>query len=255
MPITYDDRNAVHALQWAIGLEWFLLAATRGGSCCRTDHPNGGSFLAYPQIIGLLMDRELSRRAMLGAVNQQAAAHASLLDDLAREYTLSEIAIITRAGPARMLGLRDKGHLGAGADADVTIYAPDDDTERMFPLPATSSRTARSSSTMATCARRARGRRCSRRRVRPGVDPELEALFDGLLSMQFANFPVRRAVGCVEPATLPSAAGDRDELRGAAIADTFAEAFPMTARASIDHGRHARVGRDAARAMTGTRRA
>ena len=24
VPITYDDRNYVHALQWAIGLEWFL---------------------------------------------------------------------------------------------------------------------------------------------------------------------------------------------------------------------------------------
>ena len=27
-----------------------------------TDHPNGGSFLAYPQIIRLLMDRDLPRR-------------------------------------------------------------------------------------------------------------------------------------------------------------------------------------------------
>ena len=48
---------------------------------------------------------------------------------------LSEIAIITRAGPARMLGLAHKGHLGPGADGDVTIYAPDDDKERMFALP------------------------------------------------------------------------------------------------------------------------
>ncbi|CAK9073487.1 Protein FwdA, partial [Durusdinium trenchii] len=34
-----------------------------------------------------------------------------------------------------MLGLRNKGHLGEGADGDVTIYQPDDDTQRMFELP------------------------------------------------------------------------------------------------------------------------
>ena len=48
--------------------------------------------------------------------------------------TLAEIAIITRAAPARILGLA-KGHLGPGADADVTIYDPDDDKRRMFALP------------------------------------------------------------------------------------------------------------------------
>src|SRR5580692_9684362 len=34
------------------------------------------------------------------------------------------IAIITRASPARMLGLKHKGHLGMRADGDVTIYSP-----------------------------------------------------------------------------------------------------------------------------------
>jgi formylmethanofuran dehydrogenase subunit A len=35
---------------------------------------------------------------------------------------MSDIAIITSAGPARALGLAQKGHLGVGADADITIY-------------------------------------------------------------------------------------------------------------------------------------
>ena len=38
----------------------------------------------------------------------------SELAGLDRQYTLSEIAIITRAGPARILGLKNKGHLGPG---------------------------------------------------------------------------------------------------------------------------------------------
>jgi formylmethanofuran dehydrogenase subunit A len=46
----------------------------------------------------------------------------SKLKDLTREFSLGEIAIVTRAGPARVLGLSHKGHLGAGADADITVY-------------------------------------------------------------------------------------------------------------------------------------
>jgi formylmethanofuran dehydrogenase subunit A len=98
-----------------------------------TDHPNGGSFLAYPQIIRLLMDRT-HRQDVLKTVNPRVAEQ-SLLKDLDREYTLGEIAIITRAGPARMLGLSHKGHLGPGADADITIYSPHENRETMFELP------------------------------------------------------------------------------------------------------------------------
>ncbi|MAR10999.1 MAG: hypothetical protein CL681_13720 [Blastopirellula sp.] len=57
------------------------------------------------------------------------------LADIDREYTLNEIAIITRAAPAKMLGLRNKGHLGPGADADITIYTPHENKETMFELP------------------------------------------------------------------------------------------------------------------------
>src|SRR5205807_4382552 len=99
-----------------------------------TDHPNGGSFLSYPELIRLLMDRGY-RDERLKQVNQKLVAGSTLADGLAREYTLSEIAIVTRAAPARLLGLKDKGHLGVGADADVTIYTPGADRRAMFELP------------------------------------------------------------------------------------------------------------------------
>jgi formylmethanofuran dehydrogenase subunit A len=57
------------------------------------------------------------------------------LRELDREYTLSEIAIISRAAPARALGLKNKGHLGTGADADITIYDDHADRELMFTTP------------------------------------------------------------------------------------------------------------------------
>jgi formylmethanofuran dehydrogenase subunit A len=133
VPITYDDRKFVHALQWAMGLEWFLLVSDPWRIALSTDHPNGGAFRSYPEIIALLMSRDL-RREVLGRLPRRVRRRCGL-GELTREYTLSEIAIITRAGPARMLGLARKGHLGVGADADITIYAPDDDRRRMFALP------------------------------------------------------------------------------------------------------------------------
>jgi hypothetical protein len=39
------------------------------------------------------------------------------------------MVIVTSAGPARALGLKQKGHLGAGADGDVTIYSAKPDSD------------------------------------------------------------------------------------------------------------------------------
>lgn len=133
VPFSYQEKIYIHALQWAIGLELFLLSKDPWRIVLSTDHPNGGSFLNYPKLIRLLMDRDF-RREEIKRVNRRAMRHTSL-PDLNREYTLNEIAVITRAGPARALGLRNKGHLGVGADADITIYDENPDRERMFSSP------------------------------------------------------------------------------------------------------------------------
>jgi formylmethanofuran dehydrogenase subunit A len=132
-PIRYRRKSVVHALQWAIGLEWYLLVKNPWQVMMSTDHPNGGSFLAYPQIIRLLMDRAYRQEQL--ARCPAAVRERTTLGQLDREYTLEEIAIITRAAPARALGLAHKGTLAAGADADVAIYLPDDNREAMFQLP------------------------------------------------------------------------------------------------------------------------
>ncbi len=133
VPIEYKDKNYVHATQWAVGLEWFLQMQDPWRIALTTDHPNGASFISYPRIIRLLMDCEY-RKEMMAKINQNALAKTSL-PDLDREYTLNEIAIVTRAAPARLLGLENKGHLGAGADADITIYDKNEDKEAMFSAP------------------------------------------------------------------------------------------------------------------------
>ncbi len=134
VPYRYRAGNYVHALQWGIGLEMFLLGKDPWQVMLSTDHPNGGSFLSYPKLIRLLMDRAF-REDQIGRANHRAIRRTALTDGLDREYTLNEIAIITRAAPARRLGLRDKGHLGVGADADVTIYHDRPDREEMFATP------------------------------------------------------------------------------------------------------------------------
>jgi formylmethanofuran dehydrogenase subunit A len=133
VPFKYRDQSFVNALQWAIGLEIFLSVHDPWRIFLTTDHPNGAPFTTYPHLIRLLTDRAF-RDEMFAKINPDARA-ASSLGSLKREYSLYEIAIMTRAGPARTLGLADRGHLAAGAAADIVVYRDDPDRERMFTTP------------------------------------------------------------------------------------------------------------------------
>lgn len=133
VPFKYRDQSFVNALQWAIGLELFLLVNDPWRIFLTTDHPNGGPFTCYPHLIRLLMDSAF-RKEVMSTINQDALKY-STLPSLDREYSLYEIAIMTRAGPARSLGLKDRGHLGKGACADITVYDNNPDREAMFEKP------------------------------------------------------------------------------------------------------------------------
>jgi formylmethanofuran dehydrogenase subunit A len=130
VPFEYKDKSFVNALQWAIGLELFLLVEDPWRIFLTTDHPNGAPFTTYPHLIKLLMDRQF-REEQFGRLSKAARKHSNLLE-IKREYTLEEIAIITRAAPAKILGLHDRGHLGAGGVGDVVVYRDDPDREAMF---------------------------------------------------------------------------------------------------------------------------
>ncbi|QDU97869.1 formylmethanofuran dehydrogenase subunit A [Lignipirellula cremea] len=188
-PIEYRNKSLVHALQWAIGLEWFLLVNDPWQVAMSTDHPNGGSFMAYPQIIRLLMDRTFRRDMVLAA--HPAVRERTLLGDLDREYTLGEIAVITRAGPARMLGLTQKGHLGPGADADITIYTPHENKQTMFELPRCVIKSGQILVDQGDIRQSPLGKTLH---VGPSFDPGVEASirewFDAFYTIRFANYPV-----------------------------------------------------------------
>ena len=133
VPMDYQPKNAVNTIQWLTGLELFLLVQNPWQVFLTTDHPNAGPFFCYPQVIKLLMNRDY-RAEMLATVSPRGRRGA-LLPQLDREYSLYEIAIITRAGTAQALGLPNKGHLGVGADADVALYEDLEDREAMFAHP------------------------------------------------------------------------------------------------------------------------
>ncbi len=130
LPLTYRAKSKINAMQWAIGLEMFLLIDDPWRLFLTTDHPNGGPFTAYPDLIALLMDRSVREAAV--ASMPEDAMKATTIASLTREYSLSEIAVLTRSAPARLLGTRDRGHLGAGAVADVAIYREQADKAAMF---------------------------------------------------------------------------------------------------------------------------
>ena len=134
VPFRYREQSFVNALQWAIGLELFLLIDDPWRVFLTTDHPNGAPFTTYPHLIRLLMDRSF-RADMLRTIHPGAAA-ASALGSIKREYSLYEIAVLTRAGPAKSLGLDDRGHLGPGAAADIAVYDTHANKETMFAKPA-----------------------------------------------------------------------------------------------------------------------
>ncbi|WP_145173264.1 formylmethanofuran dehydrogenase subunit A [Rubripirellula lacrimiformis] len=133
VPFKYRRRQFVHSLQWAIGLELFLLIDDPSRVFLTTDHPNGAPLTTYPHLLALLGDRSL-RETALAEIHADAAASSSL-GGLDRQYRIDEIATMTRNAPASILGLTDRGNLNAGSLADIVIYQNDSNLERMFARP------------------------------------------------------------------------------------------------------------------------
>ena len=114
-------------------MELFLSVTDPWRIFLTTDHTNGAPFTSYPHLIRLLMDKTFRNEAF-AKLNLDAQAMSNL-PSLTREYSLYEIAIMTRAGAAKLIGLNNCGHLGAGAQADITVYIEQANKEAMFAKP------------------------------------------------------------------------------------------------------------------------
>ncbi len=189
VPFRYRDKNFVNALQWAIGLEIFLLVNDPWRIFLTTDHPNGAPFTSYPHLIKLLMDKTF-RNEQLSRLNPDAAA-LSTLASINREYSLYEIAIMTRAGPAKILGLHDRGHLAPGAAADITVYEDLPDREKMFSKPA---HVFKDGELVAKDGKIVKVTRGNTHVVKPefdrGIEKEIKLYFERYLTMRMDSFTI-----------------------------------------------------------------
>jgi formylmethanofuran dehydrogenase subunit A len=190
VPYVYSDRHIVNAVQWAVGLELLLLIKDPWRVFLTTDHPNGGCFWRYPEIVQLLMDADY-RKEQIKKLHPEAQKRI-VLADVDRQYTLSEVAIITSAGPARALGLSQKGHLGVGADADVSVYPekPNNDGV-LFSYPRYVIKSGEIVVEEGEVRATSEGREFI---VRPSYDEQIveyiRPLFDKVYTMSFENYPV-----------------------------------------------------------------
>ncbi len=111
VPYRYRRNSFANAVQLAAGLELFLLIADPWRVFFTTDHPNGAPFTAYPDLLALLMSRDAAR-----AMDRHIAESGDGGDDAARRSPANtpgpKSPSMTRAAPARLLGLADRGHLG-----------------------------------------------------------------------------------------------------------------------------------------------
>ncbi len=120
VPYIYSPRSPANAVQWSIALEYALSISDVWRCVMTTDSPNAGPFTQYPLVLSWLMSRD-QREKWMERIHP-FARERSTVSDIEREWSLYEVAISTRAAPARILGLPNKGHLGVGADADIAVY-------------------------------------------------------------------------------------------------------------------------------------
>ena len=123
VPFIYDPDNAVFASQWAVGLEIPLYAKDPMRCFITTDHPNAGPFTRYPRVYAWLMSQKYRNERLNTFKKADKVIGATTLANLDREISLYELSQMTRAGPARALGLmKDYGGLKPGMNADIAIY-------------------------------------------------------------------------------------------------------------------------------------
>ncbi len=191
VPMRYRPQSFINSLQWAIGLELFLLAPNPSRVFFTTDHPNGAPFTRYPELIRLLMDREF-RNACLETIHPEARA-MTLLQDIKREFSLYEIATMTRTAPARLLGLSDRGTLRPGGKADIAVYNSCPDAARMFGRCALLLKDGALTVRQGEMVNRCPGATISTSAHYDGtIEPKLRRHFDAFGTVALANYKVSR---------------------------------------------------------------
>jgi len=114
-------KSDYHAcILWANALDLALNIKDKSQISFSLNFPNYANITDIPEIITWLISKEARKNYMKG-MNDQFLKQNSLLNNEI-ELSFSELVSITRATPAKLLGLGNiKGSLTSGADADINI--------------------------------------------------------------------------------------------------------------------------------------
>jgi formylmethanofuran dehydrogenase subunit A len=135
------------------------------------------------------MDRSF-RNEVLSTIHPEAQKMTTLAS-IEREYTLQEIAIMTRAGAAKLIGLKDRGGLSAGNWADITVYTDNNDRQVMFEKP---DYVFKDGQLVVVDGKVVSTKWGTTHTVKPDFDPSVEKglkdYFDRFLTMKLGNFKI-----------------------------------------------------------------
>ena len=162
----------------------------------------------------------------------------STLASLDREYSLYEIAIMTRAGPAKQPRPQGPRPSRGRRRADITVYDDEADRESMFATPELVFKNGELIVRSGKVVKVVQGAtHVVRPQLRPAIEKPLKDYFDRYHTMRMENFRladeeiVEGGRGQHHRAT--DQGQDAMKVNGIAIDDTFAEAFGMSAHGLV----------------------
>ena len=117
---TFDKSNLNACTLWGNALDLALNIKDKLQLSFSLNYPNYANILDIPEIATWLVSKDARDNFMRGMNNHFITNHP--LSNEEKSLSFSEFVTITRASPAKSLGLgRIKGNLGIGADADINI--------------------------------------------------------------------------------------------------------------------------------------
>ncbi|MDD3977094.1 formylmethanofuran dehydrogenase subunit A [Methanomicrobium antiquum] len=136
VPFIYNPNSFIGVAQWAIGLELALYCKDMTKCYVTTDAPNAGPIQRYPRVIKWLMSSKAREQILDDCKYGDSVRSQCYIGEIDRELSLYEIALMTRVGASKCLGLSSMfGSLKPGMEGDVSVYAynpeTDDDPEKI----------------------------------------------------------------------------------------------------------------------------
>jgi len=117
---SFDKKNLQDCIMWANAIDIALKVSDKWQLQLSVNFPNYAHINDIPRIATWLISKEARGKFMSG-MNEDFLKNNSLLDN-DNILTFNDFIILTRASPAKSLGLaKIKGNLSAGADADINI--------------------------------------------------------------------------------------------------------------------------------------